>query len=85
MYQNSRCIILARHILKTGDTVRATAKKFSLGKSTVHKEVTSSLKKTDYPLYLSVKAVLDDHAAVRHLRGGEATKTKYLLLRNAKK
>jgi putative DeoR family transcriptional regulator (stage III sporulation protein D) len=77
--------MLAGHVLRTGDTVRATAKIFSLGKSTVHKELTKSLKKIDYPLYLKIQAVLDEHSATRHLRGGEATKNKYLRLKNAKK
>ena len=85
MSNDPRPLILARHVLRSGDTVRATAKVFSLGKSTVHKELTKTLKKLDYPLYLEVKAVLDEHATVRHIRGGEATKNKYFLLRKEKK
>lgn len=35
-----RAIYLARYIIETKDTVRSTAKKFGVSKSTVHKEVT---------------------------------------------
>ena len=35
-----RAICLARYIIETKDTVRSTAKKFGVSKSTVHKDVT---------------------------------------------
>lgn len=35
-----RAISLARYIIETKDTVRSTAKKFGVSKSTVHTEVT---------------------------------------------
>lgn len=35
-----RAIELARYIIETKDTVRSTAKKFGVSKSTVHKDVT---------------------------------------------
>ncbi len=35
-----RAISLGRYIIETKDTVRSTAKKFGVSKSTVHKEVT---------------------------------------------
>ena len=35
-----RAINLAQYIIDTGDTVRGTAKKFGVSKSTVHKDVT---------------------------------------------
>ena len=74
----NRAVMLARHIIMTGDTVRATAKIYGLGKSTVHKDVTHRLKIIDFALYEQVKRVLDVNFSVRHVRGGEATRKKYL-------
>jgi putative DeoR family transcriptional regulator (stage III sporulation protein D) len=59
-------------------TVRATAKQFSISKSTVHKDITHHLKKVNPPLYEQVQMILDTNKDERHLRGGEATKQKYL-------
>ena len=72
-----RIIKEAEHVIKTGDTVRATAKVFHFSKSTVHKDVTERLKKLDYDLYKKVKKVLEINLKERHIRGGEATKRKY--------
>ena len=46
-------------------------------KSTVHKDVTQTLKQVNKPLYLQVKEILDINKKERHLRGGEATRRKY--------
>ena len=35
-----RAVSLARYIIETKDTVRSTAKKFGVSKSTVHKDLT---------------------------------------------
>lgn len=66
------------YIAETGATVRATAEIFHVSKSTVHKDVTERLMGTDNALYLRVKAALEKNLSERHLRGGEATKLKYL-------
>ena len=76
-----RCELVGRYITETGDTVRGTAKKFGISKSTVHKDVTEKLKKQNRALYLSVKEVLDKNKSERHLRGGEATRQKYRSLK----
>jgi putative DeoR family transcriptional regulator (stage III sporulation protein D) len=68
----------ANYIADTGETVRATAKIFLFSKSTVHKDVTERLLQIDKRLYRRVKKVLDKNLAERHIRGGEATKRKYL-------
>ncbi len=73
-----RCVMLGSYIVETGDTVRAVAKKFGISKSTVHKDVTQTLKKMDKSLYEKVKLVLEKNKSERHIRGGEATKQKYL-------
>ncbi len=74
-----RCEILGEYIIKTGATVREAAKYFSVSKSTVHKDVTERLYIENRQLFKKVKTVLDKNKAERHLRGGEATKQKYLL------
>lgn len=75
-----RCVILAEYIVETGSTVRETAAKFGISKSTVHKDVTERLVKTDPSLEKCVKVVLEKNKAERHIRGGEATREKYRLL-----
>lgn len=77
-----RCEMLAEYIVNNKATVRETAKQFSISKSTVHKDVTERLYNENRQLYKSVKIVLDKNKAERHLRGGEATKQKYLLKHN---
>ena len=68
---------LAAWVLETGDTVRAAAERFGISKSTVHKDLTERLERTDRLLWLRVRAVLDRNKAERHLRGGEATRRRY--------
>ncbi len=72
-----RAVILAEYIVENKATVRATAKKFCISKSTVHKDVAERLKKINPSLYANVKEVLDQNKAERHIRGGLATKRKY--------
>ena len=74
-----RIIKEAEYIVKTGDTVRGAAEVFGVGKSTVHKDVTKRLKKIDSALYKEVKTVLKVNLSERHIRGGNATRLKYLL------
>ena len=72
-----RATKLALHIIKTGDTVRTTAKIFAISKSTVHKDITERLKKINPALYKEVKNILEINKQERHLRGGMATREKY--------
>ena len=58
-------------------TVRATAKKFNISKSTVHKDVSVRLKKVDFNLYIKVNKILEQNKKERHIRGGIATRKKY--------
>ena len=73
-----RAILLARYIIETKDTVRSTAKKFGVSKSTVHKDVSDRLLKINPILAKEVRKILDENKAERHIRGGMATKLKYL-------
>ncbi|MDD4377453.1 MAG: sporulation transcriptional regulator SpoIIID [Eubacteriales bacterium] len=76
-YIEERVLELANYILETGATVRATAKKFRVSKSTVHKDVTERLQELNPTLAADVKKILDTNKAERHIRGGLATKEKY--------
>ncbi len=78
-----RAAMLGRYIVETGSTVRAAAKVFGLSKSTVHTDVSERLKKLNPQLYLEVREVLELNKAERHLRGGMATKEKYLQKKNS--
>ncbi len=73
-----RCELLGGYIVENNATVRDAAKKFSISKSTVHKDVTEKLYYENPQLHKMVKAVLEKNKSVRHLRGGEATKRKYM-------
>lgn len=72
-----RAVELAQYIIDSKDTVRGTAKKFGISKSTVHKDVSERLLKINKPLAIEVRAILDENKAERHIRGGMATKLKY--------
>ena len=76
-YIEERAIELAHYIIEEKSTVRAAAKKFGISKSTVHKDVTERLKKARPELAESVRKVLEENKAERHIRGGEATRAKY--------
>ncbi len=80
-YLIERVLEEAEYIVNTGATVRATAKRFCAGKSTVHKDVTERLKCIDKELYKQVAKVLNKNLCERHIRGGEATRKKYLKLK----
>ncbi len=68
----------AYYIAETGATVRKAASVFLYSKSTVHKDVTERLYYIDKELYERVRLVLDKNLSERHIRGGEATKEKYM-------
>ena len=68
----------ASYILETKETVREIAKKFKVSKSTVHKDLHERLKLIDFDLYQEVDAILKYHKDIRHLRGGESTRQRYL-------
>ena len=73
-----RCLDMARYMVQSGDTVRGTAQRFGVSKSLAHRELTGRLGRLDPALYAQARALMDYHKAVRHLRGGEATKRRFL-------
>lgn len=76
-YIEERVLELAKYIIETKTTVRQTAAKFRVSKSTVHKDVTERLQEINPALAYEVKLVLENNKAERHLRGGMATREKY--------
>ena len=76
-----RCVRLGRYIIRTGATVRQAAKVFGMSKSSVHKDVHERLRLVHPGLYDEVRRILDYHHAVRHLRGGAATRRRWRLIR----
>lgn len=79
-----RTISIAQYIIDKKATVRAAAKHFGISKSTVHKDVTERLYNINRALYREVQPILAENKAERHLRGGIATKNKYLKKKEAK-
>ncbi len=73
-----RATQLALYMIENKQTVRGAAKTFGISKSTVHKDVTERLRKVNKALYLQVKDLLEQNKAERHIRGGQATREKYL-------
>lgn len=74
---------ISKYILKTQDTIRNTAKKFSVSKSTVHKDIQERLKEIDPENYEQVINIFEVHIATRHILGGESTKIKYQKLKHS--
>ena len=72
-----RAVELGEYIVQHKATVRTAAKQFGISKSTVHKDLSERLPLYNRPLYLQVKAILDENKAQRHIRGGIATRKKY--------
>ena len=80
-YIEYRVLEIAQYIIDNNATVRSTAKVFNVSKSTVHKDVAERLKDIDVSLYKKVREVLDVNLETRHIRGGNATREKYLNLK----
>ena len=83
-YIEERTAALAHYIIENGATVRKTAAVFHVSKSTVHKDITERLRQINPRLADEAAAVLSENKAERHIRGGLATKEKYIKLRRKK-
>ena len=77
-YIEERAVDIANYIIDHNATVRQTAKKFGISKSTVHKDVTDRLIQINPSLASEARKVLDTNKSERHIRGGVATREKYL-------
>ena len=76
-YIEERAIAIANYIIDHNATVRQTAKKFGISKSTVHKDVTDRLEYINPALAARARIVLNINKSERHIRGGMATREKY--------
>ena len=79
-YIEDRAIAIASYIIENNATVRQAAKKFGISKSTVHKDITDRLAQINPALATEARKVLDVNKSERHIRGGLATREKYLRL-----
>lgn len=77
-YIEERAVEIAQYIIENNATVRQTARRFGISKSTVHKDVTVRLSEINPGLALQVRGVLNLNKSERHIRGGMATRAKYL-------
>ena len=80
MYQDIylRTLEYAWFIVENKTTIRATAAKFGVAKSSVHYDLKNRLKYYDRDLYEKVRLILQNNFNEKHIRGGMATKQKYL-------
>ena len=68
---------IAAYMVRSRATVRQAAGVFGISKSSVHKDMGERLPLVDPALGRQVAALLRYNKAVRHLRGGEATRRRY--------
>lgn len=76
-YIEDRIIELAYFTIQKKATVRETAIKYGISKSTVHKDLQDRLPSINKQLYLDVNEILMLNKSERHIRGGLATRKKY--------
>lgn len=74
----ARVVEEGKYIIETGKTVREMADVFNLSKSTIHKDLRERLLEVDLDMYNEVSNILQYHMDIRHIRGGESTRRKYL-------
>ena len=74
-----RVLSESEYIINTNSTVREIAKIYNVSKSTVHKDLHDRLLDIDSSLYLEVLKILKYHSLIKHIRGGQSTKRKYLM------
>ena len=77
-YIEERAMEIAVYIIEHNATVRQTAKKFGVSKSTVHKDLVDRLPAVNPGLAQEARKILDINKSERHIRGGLATKEKYM-------
>ena len=79
-----RVVREADYIILNRCTIRQAARKFGMGKSTVHKDIVYRLKKLDTIRYKEVRKVLENNLKERQIRGGESTRHVYIVRRYSK-
>ena len=74
----SRVIEEANYIIDTNETIREVSLIFGVSKSTVHNDMRYRLSLIDKNLYEKVSSIMEFHADIKHIKGGESTKRKFL-------
>lgn len=77
-YIYDRVINEANYIIKTNRTIREIAYIFGVSKSTVHNDIRKRLSEINREMYEKVSSILEYHTDIKHIRGGESTKRKFL-------
>ena len=77
-YIEERVLLIAQYIIDHNATVRQAAKYFGISKSTVHKDTTERLEQINPVMAHEARKVLNLNKSERHIRGGMATREKYL-------
>lgn len=72
-----RCLAVGQYMVRNSATVRRAAEVFGISKSSVHKDMCDRLPLIDPALGRQVAALMRYNKAVRHLRGGAATRRLY--------
>ncbi len=73
-----RVLFESQYIIDTNETIRNAATVFGVSKSTVHKDLRDRLWEIDKDMYEKVSSILQYHVDIKHIRGGESTKRKFL-------
>lgn len=77
-YIAERVLEIASYMIESKCTVRSAATKFGVSKSTVHKDISERLRVISPGIYGQIKELLETNKQERHIRGGNATKIKYM-------
>ena len=77
-YVEARVREIAAYIAETGATVRQCAGRFGVSKTTVHKDMRERLPRVCPALAGPVSRAMLRNREDRHIRGGDATRRKYL-------
>lgn len=84
-YIEERAVEFANYIIENKTTIRDTAKRFNISKSTVHKDIVERLPNINLALARAVRVILEANKSERHIRGGLATKEKYFRQKRGEK
>ncbi len=67
-------------VITSKKTIREIAKMYNVSKSTVHKDLHERLYYINQERYKQIQEIFKYHINIRHIRGGESTRKRYLKL-----
>lgn len=76
-----RACYVANYMLDQRATLRQAASALGVSKSTIHTDITKVLPQVNPILASQTKILLEGNMAIRHIRGGQATKRKFLAIK----